>query len=203
MESDEALRYPPGSLVVFTGLPGAGKSTLLTRLYGLTGDESEPVAAGRVRVIDSRQSRNRWAGRLVWAPKPVRTFVVYVGHVTRIGRELAAGHAVVAHNRGAWPHVLHGFAWLARRRGRPFHLILLDVEPRTALAGQHARGRVVPAATFDRHSRRWRRLVAQVRGGSPGPAASATILDRAAADALRALVFDDMTAVGAPHGPVE
>ncbi|MFI6388524.1 AAA family ATPase [Nonomuraea sp. NPDC050547] len=195
MESGEALRYPPGSLVIFTGLPGAGKSTLLTRLYGLTGDEHEPVAVGPVRVIDSRQSRNRWGRRLSWAPKPVRTFVVYVGHVSRIGRELAAGHSVVAHNRGAWPHVLHGFAWLARRRGRPFHLILLDVDPRTALEGQHARGRVVPAATFDRHSRRWRRLLAQVRAGSPGPAASATVLDRAAADALRALVFEDVPTV--------
>ncbi|MFC7639970.1 hypothetical protein ACFQX6_02130 [Streptosporangium lutulentum] len=59
--SVEDLNYPAGSLVLLAGLPGAGKSTLLDRLYGLRGDEREPVRDGEAQVIDSRQSRNWWA----------------------------------------------------------------------------------------------------------------------------------------------
>ncbi len=195
--SDGTLRFAAGSLVVITGLPGAGKSTLLTRLYGLTGEEIAPVAVGAVRVIDSGQSRNRWARPLASAAKPVRTLVVYLTHVSRIARVLAAGHSVVAHNRGAWAHVLYGFAWLARRHGREFHLVLLDVDPDTALAGQRVRGRIVAAGTFDRHCRRWRRLTGQVRSGRSDPASSVTILDREAADSVRGFVFVEQEAVAA------
>ncbi|MEV5412707.1 AAA family ATPase [Thermopolyspora sp. NPDC052614] len=195
--SDGTLRFAAGSLVVITGLPGAGKSTLLARLYGLTGEEIAPVAVGAVRVIDSGQSRNRWARSLAWVAKPVRTLVVYLTHVSRIARMLADGHSVVAHNRGAWAHVLYGFAWLARRYGREFHLVLLDVEPETALAGQRVRGRVVAPGTFARHCRRWRRLIGQVRSGKPGPATSVTVLDREAADAVRGIVFVEWKVVAA------
>ncbi|GAA0914106.1 AAA family ATPase [Nonomuraea longicatena] len=187
--SEETLTFPAGSLVVLTGLPGAGKSTLLHRLYPLTGRESAPVAFGPVRVIDSGQGRNRWKRLLAGAPKPLRTFAAHATHLTSIARTLAAGHSVVAHNRGAWPHVLHTFAWMARRSGVQFHLVMLDVDPVTALAGQRDRGRVVARATFGRHCRRWRALVARARTGSLPPAHSVTVLDRRAADALRAIRF--------------
>ncbi|MFI6502803.1 AAA family ATPase [Nonomuraea typhae] len=187
---DDVLTFPEGSLVILTGLPGAGKSTLLTRLYGLTGAETAPVPAGAgVRIIDSRQARNTWSRRLSAAPKPLRTLVVHLTHVSRIARALAAGHTVVAHNRGAWPHVLYGFAHLARRNRREFHLIMLDVDARTALAGQRARGRVVSTATLRRHGRRWRRLVSKVRRGDPAPATSVTLLSREHVDALRLIRF--------------
>lgn len=151
-----ALRYPAGSLVILTGLPGAGKSTLLRRLYGLDGSETAPVVAGGVTVIDSMQSRLRWAGSLGWAPKPARTAVVFATHLWRIRRGLAAG-PVIAHNRGCGPVVLRLFALLARRRGVAFHLLLLDATPEAALAGQRARDRVVAPRTFSYHRRRWRR----------------------------------------------
>jgi energy-coupling factor transporter ATP-binding protein EcfA2 len=190
MASAVDLRYPAGSLVLVAGLPGAGKSTLLLRLYRLDGDETRPVAAGEVRVIDSRQSRNWWARYLGPIPPRVRTPLVHATHVWRIARALVAGHAVVAHTRGTWPHILHGFAWLARRRGNDLHLILLDVAPQTARAGQHSRGRVVTSIAFARHCRRWETLIERTRTGDLPPAASVTVLDRTAADRLDHIRFD-------------
>ncbi|MER7206425.1 AAA family ATPase [Streptosporangium sp. NPDC000239] len=183
------LTYPPGSLVLLAGLPGAGKSTLLDRLYGLSGDEREPVAAGGTRVIDSRQSRNWWARYLGPVPHRARTPLVHATHVWRIARAVLGGHDVVAHTRGTWPHILHGFAWLARRAGGEVHLVLLDVDPETARAGQRARGRTVTATTFARHRRRWRDLVGRARRGPLPPAAGVTLLDRPAADRVGAIRF--------------
>ncbi|GAA2845336.1 AAA family ATPase [Nonomuraea rubra] len=184
------LRYPPGALVILTGLPGAGKTTLLRRLYDLHGTESLPVTSGTVVVIDSSQSRRHWDGRITWAPYPVRRAVVFVTHLTRIRQALTQGHSVVAHNRGCGPYVLRGFAWLARRHGADFHLLLLDAPPGEALAGQRARGRVVAPRTFARHQRRWDCLLARVKGGDPAPAAGAYIVNRAEAGLLEAIVFD-------------
>jgi energy-coupling factor transporter ATP-binding protein EcfA2 len=185
-----SLHYPAGSLVLLAGLPGAGKSMLLARLYRVRGDETGPVVAGDVRVIDSRQSRNWWTRYLGPVPPRLRTPLVHATHVLRIVLAVLRGHSVLAHTRGTWPHVLYGFAWLARRRGAGMHLILLDVPPPVARAGQHARGRTVTAATFARHRRRWRVLVARARTGGLPPADSVTVLDRPAADALRGIRFD-------------
>jgi hypothetical protein len=189
--SVEDLHYPARSLVLLAGLPGAGKSTLLERLYGLRGDETEPVPAGGALVIDSRQSRNWWAPRLRLLSPRARTPVVHATHVWRIVRAMARGEAVVGHTRGTWPHIMYGFAWLARRLGTELHVILLDVDPEIAWEGQQARGRVVTQTTFARHCRRWRKLMDKARGGSLPPAAGVTILDRPAADLLRAIRFDE------------
>ncbi|GAA2590736.1 AAA family ATPase [Actinomadura fulvescens] len=192
------LRYPAGSLVLVAGLPGAGKSTLLDRLYGLRGDETLPVISGDARVIDSRQSRNWWARFLGPVPQRLRVPVVHASHVWRIARAMFRGHAVVAHTRGTWPHILRGFAWLARRRDAEVHLILLDVDARTARAGQVARGRIVTPAAFARHVRRWRPLMERARDGHVPPADGVTVLDRAAADRLKTIRFD-----AAPGGEPE
>ncbi|MEV0163511.1 AAA family ATPase [Nonomuraea fuscirosea] len=188
------LRFPPGSLVILTGLPGAGKTTLLRRLYGLHGAESVPLMAGTVAVIDSTQSKRHWHGRLAWAPNPLRRAVVFVTHVGRIRRALLAGHSVVAHNRGCGAYVLRGFAWLARRHGADFHLLLLDAPPEAALAGQRERGRVVAPRTFARHQRSWELLMTRVRGGDPAPAAGVRVVDRTQAALLRAIVFEPASA---------
>src|SRR5690606_26246620 len=156
-----SLRYPAGSLVLVAGLPGAGKSTLLNRLYGLHGDETAPVCAGGVRVIDSGQSRNWWARALRPLPGRLRSRLVRAARVWRIGGAIRAGHGVVAHTRGTWPHVLRLFAWMAHRRGNDLHLILIDVDPAAARAGQSARERVVTAATFASHCRRYQPLIAR------------------------------------------
>jgi hypothetical protein len=190
MASAKCLRYPAGSLVLLAGLPGAGKSALLARLYRVQGDETGPVIADGVRVIDSRQSRNWWARYLRPVPPRIRTPLVHATHVWRIAHALMQGHAVLAHTRGTWPHILYGFAWLARRRGTDMHLILLDVPPWVARAGQYARGRAVTASTFARHRRRWRVLIDRAHTGGLPSAASVTVLDRPAADVLHSIRFD-------------
>ncbi|TNY37338.1 ATP-binding protein [Thermomonospora catenispora] len=184
------LRFPARSLVLVAGLPGAGKSTLLARLYGMRGDESRPVRSGRVHVIDSRQARNRWARRLRPLPPRARIPLIYTTHLLWIVRALATGDPVVAHTRGTWTLLLHGLARLARRHGASLHLVLLDVPPEVARAGQVARGRVLTTAAFARHRRRWNRLMARARAGATSPADTVTVLDRAAADALAGIDFD-------------
>jgi energy-coupling factor transporter ATP-binding protein EcfA2 len=183
------LLYPAGSLVLVAGLPGAGKSTLLERLYRLGGDEAGPVPVEGGHVIDSRQARNRWERRLGMVPARARVPLVNATHVWWIARAVQRGEGVVAHTRGTWPHILHLFSWLAARRGGRVHLILIDVDPRTALEGQRARGRVVATMTFARHCRRWRPLVERARGGTVPPAATVTLLSRAEVDALQAIRF--------------
>jgi energy-coupling factor transporter ATP-binding protein EcfA2 len=189
--SSTELRFPTGSLVLVAGLPGAGKSTLLERLYGLRGDETLPVPAGDVRVIDSRQSRNWWGQYLGPVPPRARVPLVHSTHIWRIARAVLQGHDVVAHTRGTWPHILPGFAWLAGRRGARVHLVLIDVAPGTARAGQYERGRVLTAVAFRRHCRRWRPVIEQARRGAYPPAATVTVLDRAAADLLKAIRFEN------------
>ncbi|MGN9783449.1 AAA family ATPase [Nonomuraea sp. ZG12] len=186
----ESLRYPAGSLVILTGLPGAGKTTLLRRLYSLDGTETAPVTAGEATVIDSMQSRLYWADRLGWAPKPVRTGVVFATHLWRIRSAVRGGRSVIAHNRGCGPIVLRVFARMARRSGAGFHLLLLDVAPEAALAGQHARGRVVPERTFARHRRRCQRLLVRAKAGDAAPASGAHVLDRASANVLTSIRFE-------------
>lgn len=185
MRLQKDLSYPPRALVLVAGLPGAGKSTLLLRLYGMRGDETQPVvAADGVRVIDSRQARNWWAPRLGPVPQRAMIPLIYGTHVWRIVRALVGGHAVVAHTRGTWPHILYGFAWLARRLDTGMYLILLDVPPQAARDGQHSRGRVLTARTFARHCRRWQSLMTRAGDGSLRQPTGVTVLDRAAADRL-------------------
>ncbi|WP_245623151.1 ATP-binding protein [Spirillospora albida] len=176
--------------MLVAGLPGAGKSTLLDRLYGLRGDETGPAVCGPVRVIDSRQARNWWDLRLAAVPPRLRVPLVNGTHVWRIARAVRAGHPVVAHTRGTWPLLLHGFAWLARRRGGAVHLILIDVDPATARAGQLSRGRVVAPSVFARHCRRWTPLMERARTGALPPAAGVTVLTRSAAAGLDKIEFD-------------
>ncbi|GIH96158.1 ATP-binding protein [Planobispora siamensis] len=187
--SADDLTYPAGSLVLLTGLPGAGKSTLLDRLYGLRGDETAPVNADGVLIIDSRQSRAWWSPRLVALHPRLRTPIVHTTHMARIVGAVLRGHTVVAHSRGTWPHILYGLAWFARLRGTQMHLVMLDVDPEIARKGQISRGRVVSTVLFARHCRRWDRLVSRARTGALPPAASVTVLDRSSADLLQTITF--------------
>jgi hypothetical protein len=83
--------------------------------------------------------------------------------------------------------------WLgreARRRGGTLHLLLLDVPPDAALAGQRERGRGVSRYAFLRHRTAAARLIRAVeRGDLPEGVGSAVLLDRAAADVLRSIAF--------------
>ncbi|MFF8944828.1 AAA family ATPase [Streptomyces sp. NPDC014864] len=173
-----ALLFGPGDVVVITGLPGSGKSTLMRR-------------AVRGARVDSQDTRDRWDAR---APRilPYALYrpLVRLAHYAGLRRALRAGGGVVVHDCGAQAWVRGWLARAARRGGGMMHLVLLDVTPDTALAGQRERGRGVSRYAFLRHRTAAARLLRAVeRGELPEGCGSATLLDRDAADALCRIGF--------------
>ncbi|MGW2404648.1 AAA family ATPase [Streptomyces sp. NPDC001739] len=180
------LRFPPGDLVVVSGLPGSGKSTLMHRVVpSLDGGGAE------VHRIDSQDVRERWeGGRLRRLPYGLYRPLVRAAHYLALGRALRSGRSVVVHDCGTLAWVRRWIARAAGRGGRGLHLVLLDVAPEVARAGQQARGRGVSGYAFARH----RRAVSHLVGGAeaarlPRGFASAVLLDRRAASALETLTF--------------
>ncbi|MGW0770902.1 AAA family ATPase [Streptomyces sp. NPDC002676] len=176
--SPRTLRFGPRDLVVLTGLPGSGKSTLMHR-------------AVPGRRVDSQDARARWAARLPRVlPYALYRPLVRLAHFAALRHALRTGEGVVVHDCGTQPWVRGWLARAARRRGGTLHLLLLDVTPDTARAGQHERGRGVSRYAFSRHRRTTARLLRAVeRGELPGGCDSALLLDRDAADALERILF--------------
>ncbi|MFF4169177.1 AAA family ATPase [Streptomyces sp. NPDC001744] len=172
------LAFAPGDLVVVSGLPGSGKSTLMRR-------------AAEGRGIDSQDARERWEARMPrLLPYAVYRPLVRLAHYAGLRRALRSGASVIVHDCGTQSWVRGWLAREARRRGRALHLLLLDVTPGTARAGQDARGRGVSGYAFARHRRAVGRLLRAVESGRlPHGCASATLLDRDAADTLRTITF--------------
>ncbi|WP_405857797.1 ATP-binding protein [Streptomyces sp. NBC_00090] len=173
-----ALTFAAGDLVVVSGLPGSGKSTLMKR-------------AADGRGIDSQDAREHWEARMPrLLPYALYRPLVRLAHYAGLRRALRSGASVIVHDCGTQSWVRGWLAREARRRGGALHLILLDVAPDTARDGQRARGRGVSAYAFARHRRAVGRLLRTAESGSlPPGCASATLLDRDAADALRRIGF--------------
>lgn len=153
------VRIGRRSLVVLAGLPGAGKSTVLRKLRG-TAD---------VATLDSEQVRAKLR-RVLPTRLPYRYYrpLVHLVHRTRIAwRCLRAPGPVVAHEpatRATTRVMLLLFGWLT---GRQLVLVWLHADPREALAGQQARGRLIRRRSFLRHVQRADRMHRQLRGGRP------------------------------------
>ncbi|THA24376.1 ATP-binding protein [Streptomyces sp. RKND-216] len=177
------LRFPAGDLVVVSGLPGSGKSTLIARTV---------VGTGAVARIDSQDTRERWQRRLPRRlPYGLYRPFARAAHYAGLRRSLASGGSVVVHDCGTQSWVRRWLAADARRRGRGLHLVVLDVPPPVALAGQAERGRTVSRYAFARHRRALGRLLADVEAGRlPEGCASVVLLDRDAAAALLSVAFE-------------
>ncbi|AXL91089.1 ATP-binding protein [Streptomyces sp. CB09001] len=176
--SPHALLFGPRDLVVITGLPGSGKSTLMRRT----------VRGGRV---DSQDTRDRWDRRMPrLLPYTLYRPLVRLAHYAGLRRALRSGEGVVVHDCGTQAWVRGWLAREARRRDGTLHLLLLDVAPGEALAGQRERGRGVSRYAFLRHRTANSRLLRAVTEGAlPAGCSSAVVLDRAAADTLRRIAF--------------
>ena len=173
-----ALLFGPRDLVVVTVLPGSGKSTLMRR-----------TAPGR--RIDSQDTRDRWERRMPRAlPYALYRPLVRLSHYAGLRRALRAGEGVVVHDCGTQAWVRRWLAREARRRGGTLHLLLLDVTPEQALAGQRDRGRGVSRYAFLRHRAASNRLLRAVeRGDLPTGCGSAVLADRDTANTLHRIGF--------------
>ncbi|MFH8662787.1 AAA family ATPase [Streptomyces afghaniensis] len=173
-----ALLFGPRDLVVVTGLPGSGKSTLMRR-----------TVPGR--RIDSQDTRDRWDSRMPrFLPYGVYRPLVRLAHYAGLRRALRGGEGVVVHDCGTQAWVRRWLAREARRRGGTLHLLMLDVTPEEALAGQRDRGRGVSRYAFLRHRAAANRLLRSVeRGELPAGCGSAILVDRDAAGTLRRIGF--------------
>ncbi len=184
------LTLPPRSLLVVGGLPGSGKTTLLRRL----GPIHHAV------TLDSDAATRRWM-RL---PLPYRALrpLAHAEHHLRIALAvLLAPGGVVVHETSTRAASRRWLLALARLARRPAHLLLLDVDPTTAHAGQHARRRTLPSSSFARHTHRWHALRAHAaRGTIPGePWTRVLLLDRAATDVLGAIAVPQAAATLTPR----
>ena len=158
------LTFSSDAVVVVAGVPGAGKTTLIRRA----------VDREAVRVVDTDDRARRGP-------------LLYPGHYARIVAAVLGRRPVVVHSRGTHPAARRTIALLARLRGRPAHLVMLDAARHEAESGQRARGRTVAAREMDRQVARWRRLMARRPGGEGW--ASVVVLDRAQAARTTAFVF--------------
>ncbi|MER5993428.1 AAA family ATPase [Streptomyces viridosporus] len=177
-DSPRALLFGPRDLVVVTGLPGSGKSTLMRRA----------VHGARV---DSQDTRDLWERRMPrFLPYAVYRPLVRLAHYAGLHGALRTGGGVVVHDCGTQAWVRRWLAREARRRGSRLHLLLLDVPPQQALAGQRERGRGVSRYAFLRHRAASGRLLRAVeRGEVPAGCGSVVLVDRDAANALRHIGF--------------
>lgn len=140
----------PPTLIVLGGLPGAGKSTALRAL----------AADPDTTVLDPEQVAAALRQRLPGVPYPRYRPLVHTLHALRVLSALASGRSrtLVVHATATRTVPRHLLAAGARWCGWRPVLVLLEVDPGLARAGQVARGRVLGRARNDGHRRRWARL---------------------------------------------
>lgn len=152
------MRVGRRSLVVLAGLPGAGKSTVLGKLRG----------GKDISTLDSDQVRARLR-KVLPDSLPYRYYrpLVHLVHRSRIAWTcLRTPGPVVAHEpatRATTRVLLLMFGWLT---GRQRVLVWLHADPREALAGQQARGRLIRSGSFQRHVLRADRMHQRLLGGA-------------------------------------
>lgn len=156
------LVYPANAVVVVSGLPGSGKSTLLRR------------APARTTVIDPRAVHVACEAMMPdWLPYGLYRPWARWKHIRRLQRELRCDGPLLIHDCGSRPWARRWMARAAARRGRPLHLVLLDVGRAEALSGQESRGRRAPRRAFARHHRGLDRLLGRLSRAAGGGAPTA------------------------------
>ena len=167
------------TLLLVAGMPGAGKSTLLAgvaRRPGLT-------------VLDSDAHRAALARRLPALPyRRFRPLVHLLHRLALVRAACGATPTVAVHLPATAAGTRLLVALLAVLTGRSAHLLWVHADPAEALAGQRARGRVVPSGSHARHARRAADAARRLGRGRSWGFRSVTVVDRARARA--GLVLD-------------
>ncbi|MFD0571755.1 AAA family ATPase [Kitasatospora gansuensis] len=185
-----ALRYPPGAVVVVSGLPGSGKSTALHHWA-----DAAPVIDPRTTHLACEAVMPDWLPYAVYRPWS------RLRHFRRLHIAARDGGHLLVHDCGSRSWLRRHLARLLRARGRELHLIVLDVGTTEALAGQRARGRWAPPRTFTRHDRGLAHLLRTLDDLGPAAApeaASVTLFDRSSRGRLPRLAFEPF---GTPDVP--
>ena len=179
------LRYPASSVLLIGGVYGIGKTTLADRLCA----EQTIIDPDRVAAELGLDWGTRNASRDIYAEL-----------WRRVNRAARAGANVVCTIPGIRPWQRRTLARHADLHGRELHMIYLDGTTRQAVAGQRARGRVMAKHAMREVAEQWAMLRWRIHiskqfkdGELPltfGGAWSLTVLDRQAADALDAVIFD-------------
>lgn len=185
----DPIKVGPRDLILLAGLPGAGKSTLLAGLRD----------APEITVRDSDQLRTLFGSRVPsWLPYRAYRPLVHAGHQWRVlSAALRAPGPVLVHDPATRAVTRTALAALARLSGRAAVFIWLDVSAPDALAGQQARGRILPPRSFARHVARAGALRGELFSGVVPPGwRTVVLLDRmATCGGLQVTVHES------PHSP--
>jgi len=130
------LALPCDALVVLCGPAACGKSTFARRHFV----ETEIVSSDRCRAMLADDEDSQWVSG--------RAFEVFY---TLIGHRLELGRMTVADSTGLERSSRARLLSLARRSGRPAHLLVFDVSLETCLARDVTRRRRVGRAVIERH----------------------------------------------------
>ncbi|MBT2408624.1 AAA family ATPase [Streptomyces sp. ISL-87] len=170
-ESDISLSYPHDAVVIVAGLPGSGKSTLLHRW--------SPAAA----IVDPRTTRTACEALMPsWLPYAVYRPWARLRHMRWMRAEMRRTRPLLIHDCGSRAWMRRWLAHNARRAARPLHMVVIDVGPREALSGQHARRRLTSRRVFSTHQRGLARMLSGLeQDGLPTSMglSSVVLLDRA------------------------
>jgi hypothetical protein len=188
----ERVHYPADAVLVIAGIPGAGKSTLLHRLFDTRHEALRPAPGPEgAAILDSHQVRTWWRRWLGHLPYPLWRPIVHLTYYQLIWTAITTVPGpVIVHECGTRRLTRRLIRRWAASHRRALHLLLLDVEPAAALAGQRTRQRSTPPRSFTAHCRRWKHLITGINGGQPPTGmASIVIIDRPAADGLHRIDF--------------
>ncbi|MGX1761456.1 AAA family ATPase [Streptomyces lydicus] len=166
------LSYPPGAVVVVSGLPGSGKSTLLRRW-----SEAASVVDPRTVHLACEAVMPARLPYAVYRPWARSKYFRWLRTAVR------DGEALLVHDCGGRPWMRRWLARRAGRQGRELHLVLLDVGVAEAMSGQRARGRWAPRRAFARHRRGLDRLLGALSGPGSAPLPATPAAAEAADDA--------------------
>jgi hypothetical protein len=128
----------------------------------------------------------------------VRPAVHLLHRASVVGLSLGPAPAVVVHLPATSARLRRAVTRLARLSRRTAHLVWFDVAATEAREGQRARGRLIPARSFERHARRAERTSEQVlaRRLDEGWATTLRLDRRAAQDGLQIEIDDGRASTG-------
>ncbi|MEV4742824.1 AAA family ATPase [Streptomyces sp. NPDC049555] len=174
------LSYPAGAVVVVSGLPGSGKSTLLHRLSA-----AAPAVDPRTVHVACEAVMPAWLPYAVYRPW------ARIEHVRWLRAQVRAGGPFLVHDCGSRPWLRRWLSRAAGRQGRALHLVLLDVTPDEALAGQRARGRRASRRVFLRHRQGLERLLGRLP--TPGAVPEGRAVPSPVAEAASVVLLDGVS----------